>query len=832
MTANEHPSMLKAARKSAGPSLSAVERNFTSRPRQQRQAPPVQKLNFGTSSSLIKPGAPGRSSSFRIEELPFPFSLKIEIDPLHDCSIPFPCLVTHQFEIQLRHDCQSSEEATRFLGGSSTVSEYLESAQDFSKITTLIINTDYPPLPREFGSGIVPQRSGILLRYAMVSSDEDVLFETSVSLSKERRIDRAGLVKSKRNSTGVSAIFRWQVECDQEGGRRNGDEPSDTEIIEECRSKLETRLRDLEEEWREEVVERESVEQRLSRDPQLSSLRNLPTGFKKTPSLIPGLDRKTSDPNPEMAALPPFLPIPKYEFVEYASRAIPVTGRSFEVFPQLEGWEDTGSTFGYVDEQSMESMTYEASSSDDEEKIREEEAWNKANLVCRSKLEGLDPGRVHRDFAALDELFELLNLDRVELARRINQSGGESLNWTEALEDEPVVAQICRHFEERLGISLKEVQQNSRASSEQEAVAQDWSIDRCQFCGFTLCPVHPSVCSYNTPLARLETAKETKKPNSLCSTCKDKNCKTRKTRSCALNKVQKAELQQLVRDFPNLNPCTASIVLGHSLNDVISSFKVERTKETATKPPPTILSSKQEKWTIQASGGYTPCECKSFCREDCPCRASRWFCDRFCGCPPNCSIRYRGCDCHDIPKTAGPNYRCCVLKHDNECPCRLRGRACDPKLCSPCDKCANMQLSAVESKATIFTVSEAHNGGYGLVALESIPLGSTIGAYAGESFAIHTRHWNANGYGVWKGAFSERARISFWFNLDQEHAIDSQEIGNLTRFINHRETREQCTSTVLYVDGANQITLTATASIKPGEELYLDYGNEYMGGFR
>ncbi|GAA5984385.1 hypothetical protein JCM5350_003342 [Sporobolomyces pararoseus] len=828
MAAREHPAVIKAARKSAGPALSAAERTLPSRQRRQRQAPPVQKLEFGPSGSLVKPGASTRSASFRIDELPFPFSLKIVLNSLLDCSIPFPCLVTHQFELQLRHDCQSTEQATLF-NGSSSVSEYLESAQSLSPVTVPVFLVDYPPLPLKSGSGTVPQRSGILLRYRMLSSDRSVLFETSVPLSKERRIDRAGLVKSKRSLTGATAIFRWQIEHDREEGR-GGDALPDTDRTEVCRSKLETRLQELEQEWREEVVERESAQQRLSQDSRLSSLRDLPTSFKRTPSLLPGLDSHYSDSNPATATLPPFLPIPKYEFVEFANRAISVTGRSFEVFPQLNGWEDAQSTNGYVDEQSVETMAYEAESSDDEEKIRQEEAWNKANLVSRSKLEGLNPGRVHRDFTALDQLFELLNLDRDELARRI-QSDGESLSWTEALKDESVVAQLCREFEERLGISLKEVQQNSRSNSEREIVAQDGSIDRCEFCGSTLCNVHPLFCSYNAPLSQPETVKKALKPKWSCSTCKDGSCKSRKIRSSAPEPVQKAQLQQLVQDFPNLNPCTASIVLERSLDEITEFFKAYRAKEPKTKPQTTIPSLKQEKWRVQASGGYTPCECKDSCDKECPCRASPWFCDRFCGCPPNCSIRYRGCDCHDIPETAGPNYRCCVLKHENECPCRVRGRACDPRICSPCGQCANMQLSQVESKSTIATVSEVPDGGYGLVALESIPLGSTIGAYAGESFAIRTRHWNSNGYGPWKGAFSERARISFWFNLDQEHAIDSQEIGNLTRFINHREKKEQCTPTVLYIDGANQITLTATSSIKPGEELYLDYGKEYTGSF-
>ena len=43
--------------------------------------------------------------------------------------------------------------------------------------------------------------------------------------------------------------------------------------------------------------------------------------------------------------------------------------------------------------------------------------------------------------------------------------------------------------------------------------------------------------------------------------------------------------------------------------------------------------------------GYSPCECVGPCAGDCPCLASKNFCEKFCACGPSCSIRFLGCDC-------------------------------------------------------------------------------------------------------------------------------------------------------------------------------------------
>ncbi|GAA5894013.1 uncharacterized protein JCM6883_003695 [Sporobolomyces salmoneus] len=816
------PVVRKAARKSTGPArlASAPERHSRRKP-PRRTSPP----RSSTEAPLLGSYVATPPSQYRLDDLPFPFSIDVRLDSFHELSLPYPCLVTHQFSLPLRHDCQSSAQATDFAVP-STISEWLDAEEDISSTLarTTFVLLDYPPLPLVESFGAVSQRSEVLLRYKLLSVSNDSLFEATIPLSKERRLERVGVVKSKRRSDrGGVAIFSYEVKGDQgEGSARETTE----EVIDEVKNDLESRLKKCEEEWREEVVERERIQQLLTSQMSALRTRTAPTGFKKTASLIPGLE---GNPKPPVSDLPPFLPIPKYEFVQYSTRAVPVSGQPLEVFPQLDGWEDAESTNRFVDEKVAECMTYSPNSDEDEEKVKEEEAWNKVNLVSRKTLEGLDPGHVRRDFETLDGLFENLNLDREELARRVKTNSGRSQRWTDPVKDDLVVSSLFRHFEERLGISPDEVHRNHRLLSEQEVIVSEELIDYCEFCG-TICSIHDPLFAYNAPLASNDSKKDSQGG---CESCQDEKCRARKMKPKASTKQQERQLEQLVKELPNLNRCTAAIVLERPVKEITSSFPEVAARPE--KPAGKLRSSKFDEadWITQQSNGYTPCDCESQCDTQCNCVTSRSFCDRFCGCPPRCLNRFKGCDCHASAETLGNAYPgCCMLKLENDCPCRELGRACDPRLCSPCDTCLNMQIQRVEPKATIFTLSSVPNGGYGLVALENIRPGQFVGCYAGESFTTETNSWDSNGYGAWKASWSERARISFWFNLDQEHSVDSQEIGNLLRFINHRrKPMDNCGASVTYVDGTHQIALAATENLGPGTELFLDYGKEYMGAF-
>jgi hypothetical protein len=189
---------------------------------------------------------------------PFPFSLDIELKSVHPATMPYPCFATHQFSLALRHDCQSTLQATS-LGAPATISQWLDSADDLTAglARTTFILLEYPPLPLAQSVGTVPQRSEVLLRHLISSSTGEVLFETTVPISRERRIERSGEAKSKRSSNGGFAIFGWKLHSIHEDGQ-TAQKPT-TETVEQIENRLESRLRSFEKEWREEVVEREQV---------------------------------------------------------------------------------------------------------------------------------------------------------------------------------------------------------------------------------------------------------------------------------------------------------------------------------------------------------------------------------------------------------------------------------------------------------------------------------------------------------------------------------------------------------------------------------------------
>lgn len=189
---------------------------------------------------------------------PLPFSLDVNIVSFDHLSIPYPCLVTHHLSLALRHDCQSSQTASDF-GFASSVSEWLESERDLDSrlARATFVLQDYPPLPLEHSMDTVPQRSELLLQYKIVSGTGAALFESSIPLSKERRLERTGLARSKRRAGRGVASFSWLLTDDRREDAKVPDAPVEGTHSIQCR--LDTRLRKAEEEWREEVLERELV---------------------------------------------------------------------------------------------------------------------------------------------------------------------------------------------------------------------------------------------------------------------------------------------------------------------------------------------------------------------------------------------------------------------------------------------------------------------------------------------------------------------------------------------------------------------------------------------
>lgn len=65
---------------------------------------------------------------------------------------------------------------------------------------------------------------------------------------------------------------------------------------------------------------------------------------------------------------------------------------------------------------------------------------------------------------------------------------------------------------------------------------------------------------------------------------------------------------------------------------------------------------------------YKPCKCNGPCNDSCACFTSLNYCDKFCGCPPKCTLRFQGCKCSSGCKS-------------KTCPCSAAGTLC-PLACA------------------------------------------------------------------------------------------------------------------------------------------------------
>ena len=102
--------------------------------------------------------------------------------------------------------------------------------------------------------------------------------------------------------------------------------------------------------------------------------------------------------------------------------------------------------------------------------------------------------------------------------------------------------------------------------------------------------------------------------------------------------------------------------------------------------------------------------------------------------------------------------------------------------------------------------------GKGVFALQPIKRGETIIEYTGETIS-------------WPEALRRHPHDpsqpdhTFYFHIDDAHVIDGKVGGNASRWINHA-----CAPNVEADDQSGQVFLLALRTIKPGEELFFDYG--------
>ncbi|GAA5972445.1 hypothetical protein JCM21900_005434 [Sporobolomyces salmonicolor] len=851
-----HAASHKAARKTTSRATGkAPMKRAAKNVRMTNKAQPSSSSTAAPSLRLILQDTLERSSkNFReapkdpfLHDLPFPFSIEARLEEVRLArrAAPFPRLVQSRFSIAFRHATQSWESAARcslitsthvFPKPTSLVDEHvLLTERDIPIVANLQLNSY--PCPPSSNDELVE----LMLHFELSEMDGERIFAGAVPLTNDGRVSRRGRGKSRRIAEGETVKMSWELRALGSGAEGS---VATTETV---RAAVEEKMREFESARRKEVAKREIIFNEIA--PRTQPMLYLPSGFAPTPSLIPHLDDPPITDPP--ASFPSFEPLPRFQQIAYTTRAVPYDGSPLESYPLLSTWEDSASTNAYVEAKVGDIMNYEPESDDDEATRQREEEWRKENMVSRRALEGLDNGSVQRDFAALGAMIGALGIDKADLAQAAEDVGleGGASSWQELLCRDRVLEKACKLYGERTGQSGAEAQHRFRLLSEAEAVPIALTPDVCQMCGALFCTAHDRFKSFNK--STMPPPRAPPIADGGCPQCGSTRClKDKVATSPRSNSDQERAGKLLAEGHPSIDPCSASLILErpfyeasvslyHNYSICLSAEKADFLVQiaahsgvalaySAPQPRPMRLFKRGTNSNYlppDSSKGYFPCSCTGTCDDDCSCVTGSTFCDGFCGCSRSCRNRHRGCTCHRRGKSATES--CC--EHSEGCWCKNTNRACDPAICGlPLRSCHNLAIQQQQHKATQLGTSTLPCGGFGLFMVETAEKGDVLGVYGGESFAVNLENWDESAvYGVLKEALSERILVSYWFTLDDSHAVDSNILGSNMRFINHSTGRSNCVAGITYVSGTHQIAITATKSLQPGEELFLDYGQSY-----
>ncbi|GAA5983403.1 hypothetical protein JCM10908_000275 [Rhodotorula pacifica] len=127
-----------------------------------------------------------------------------------------------------------------------------------------------------------------------------------------------------------------------------------------------------------------------------------------------------------------------------------------------------------------------------------------------------------------------------------------------------------------------------------------------------------------------------------------------------------------------------------------------------------------------------------------------------------------------------------------------------------------LKFNQLKTRKKQLTFARSGIEGYGLFALEHIPVGDMVIEYVGELIRQTVADRREKAY--------ERSGIgsSYLFRVDEDLVVDATKKGNLGRLINHC-CAPNCTARIITINGVKKIVIYAKSNIEPGEEVTYDY---------
>ncbi|KAI6143468.1 hypothetical protein BKA82DRAFT_4186253 [Pisolithus tinctorius] len=171
----------------------------------------------------------------------------------------------------------------------------------------------------------------------------------------------------------------------------------------------------------------------------------------------------------------------------------------------------------------------------------------------------------------------------------------------------------------------------------------------------------------------------------------------------------------------------------------------------------------------------------------CKCYSHKMHCNPACRCGLSCVRQWPPCTCQ----------KC----EDHTCSCAMGKRECIPGLC----------------------LLEVKTGSYGLgaFAAEGMAVDAFLGTYVGHILSNNAAESTSE-------ILAHNGRnYLFEFSADAE-IFDAAQVGNLTRYLNHQGNgMDNVDASSMLVNGEHQIGFFTKRSVNAGEEMFLDYGQNY-----